>query len=45
MPCLQALSGGVSLGRVSARQGNGLAWQSMAAFAMAWGRCHLVRHW
>ena len=28
MPCLQAPSGGVSLGRVSARQGNGLAWQT-----------------
>ena len=45
MPCLQVSSGGVSLGCVSARQGNGLVWQSLAASAVVWGRCHLVRHW
>jgi hypothetical protein len=35
----------VWLGRVSARQGNGAVWQGLAASAVAWGRCHLVRHW
>jgi len=45
MPCLRFSSGGVSLDRVPARQGNGLVWQSLAASAVVWGRCHLVRHW
>jgi hypothetical protein len=45
LPCLQASSGGVWLGRVSARQGNGSVCQSLAGSAVAWGRCHLVRHW
>jgi len=37
MPCLQVSSGGVSLGCVSARQGNGLVWQSLPASAVVWG--------
>jgi hypothetical protein len=38
-------SGGVPLGRVTARQGNRLVWLGLAAFAAAWGRCHLICHW
>lgn len=45
MPCLTVPSSGVPLGRVTARQGNGLVWWGLAASAVVWERCHLVCHW
>ena len=45
MPCLAVSSGGVSLGRITARQGDGLVWSGLAASVVLWGRCHLVCHW
>jgi hypothetical protein len=45
MPCLTVSSDAIALGRVMARQDNGLVWLGLAASATAWARCHLVCHW
>jgi len=45
MPCLAVPSGYVSLSRVTAGQGDGHVWLSLAASTVVWGRCHLVCHW
>src|SRR5580700_8096184 len=41
MPCLTVPSGGVPLGRVTARQGNGLVRWGLATSAVVWGALSL----
>jgi hypothetical protein len=45
MPCLTVPSGGVPLGRVTARQGNGLVRWGLATSAVVWGALSLTRNW